>query len=152
MWRVDALPTKPNLFKKNVADDPICPICLHNPETIEHVLWSCISAQDAWGQCSRNIQKFSLYKTYFKYILCILFSYLYNGGNRGICNGGMENMEVKKCSCLGEDLWHPPLCWFQNAKSLLEEYRAVNYVSHEIQAVSAPTNPVWIALHMMHKK
>jgi hypothetical protein len=60
-WRAcqDFFPTKDNLFRRKVVDDPNCPICEREKETIYHTLWQCPSAQDVWsGSCSK-IQKSS---------------------------------------------------------------------------------------------
>jgi hypothetical protein len=61
IWRIDVLrvvriflwqacnniiPTKENLFKKRITDDPLCPICGLDVETVGHILWSCTAARD----------------------------------------------------------------------------------------------------------
>lgn len=59
LWRAchDILPTRANLVKRNIVDDPECPICEREVETGFHILWQCPSAMDAWCLSSRNIQK-----------------------------------------------------------------------------------------------
>jgi hypothetical protein len=58
-WRLgnNLLPTKANLVKKKIITDPLCPICLLEPETSYHILWGCPSAVAVWQECSRRIQK-----------------------------------------------------------------------------------------------
>ncbi|XP_062152012.1 uncharacterized protein LOC133860414 [Alnus glutinosa] len=48
MWRAcsNILPTKQNLFKRQVVEDDRCPWCRQEEETIVHALWSCPAAQD----------------------------------------------------------------------------------------------------------
>jgi hypothetical protein len=43
------LPTKEKLFRKKVTQDPLCPICCLEVETIMHALWECPSAKDVWA-------------------------------------------------------------------------------------------------------
>ncbi|KAF5481094.1 hypothetical protein F2P56_001779 [Juglans regia] len=59
LWRAcqNILPTKNNLYKRKVLDIPICPMCLSEPETVEHILWECASANDVLSQLFRTIQK-----------------------------------------------------------------------------------------------
>lgn len=62
MWKVslNLLPTKDNLYRKKIAQDPLCPICLRERETTGHILWGCRSSQAVWQESSRKIQKISL--------------------------------------------------------------------------------------------
>ena len=55
-WRAyqNLLPTKDNLLKRKVVDEPYCPICKEEPETVLHALWGFPSATDVWG-CSKVI-------------------------------------------------------------------------------------------------
>jgi hypothetical protein len=59
MWRAchNVLPTKANLFCRKVTEDPLCPLCDTEVETIGHILWSCPAAKVTWSMCSRKIQK-----------------------------------------------------------------------------------------------
>ncbi|KAF5472016.1 hypothetical protein F2P56_008766 [Juglans regia] len=52
LWRacLKSLPTKLNLFKKNIVDSLLCPICIREEESTTHALWSCSSAMDVWSQ------------------------------------------------------------------------------------------------------
>ena len=40
------LPTKENLCKRKITDDPLCPMCRLEVETVGHALWSCSAACD----------------------------------------------------------------------------------------------------------
>jgi hypothetical protein len=50
LWRAcnNILPTKENLYKKKIIDDPKCAICGGDIETLGHVIWSCTVARDVW--------------------------------------------------------------------------------------------------------
>jgi hypothetical protein len=59
LWRAlnNSLPTKVNMFYRGVVDNKACPICEREDETVEHILWSCSSANDVWGCGIRKLQK-----------------------------------------------------------------------------------------------
>lgn len=59
LWRAcnEILPTRNNLFKRKIVEDPRCPICGHELETALRILWMCNSAMDAWCVSSRRLQK-----------------------------------------------------------------------------------------------
>lgn len=59
IWRAvsDLLPTRKNLWKKKIVEDPLCPICKLNEETVTHVMWSCSAAIDVWGDILSPISK-----------------------------------------------------------------------------------------------
>nr|POF25915.1 hypothetical protein CFP56_37918 [Quercus suber] len=50
MWHVctDALPTKVNLQKRRVLDNPMCSICQRALENVFHAVWSCEVIQSVW--------------------------------------------------------------------------------------------------------
>jgi hypothetical protein len=55
-WRAchNLLPTKDNLLRRKMVDDPYCPICERELETVLHALWGCHAASDVWG-CSKMV-------------------------------------------------------------------------------------------------
>ncbi|KAF5468409.1 hypothetical protein F2P56_012561 [Juglans regia] len=59
LWRSakEILPTRVNLHKRKIIENPMCPICLTLPETVSHALWTCKAAQDVWCSSSRRLQK-----------------------------------------------------------------------------------------------
>lgn len=59
LWNacLDALPTRANMFKRNVVDNPERPFCKQGPNTVEYALWECTLARHVWGQCTTKIQK-----------------------------------------------------------------------------------------------
>jgi hypothetical protein len=62
LWKVslNLLPTKDNLYRKKIAQDPLCPICLQEQETTGHIQWGCRPSQAVWQESSRKIHKISL--------------------------------------------------------------------------------------------
>jgi ribonuclease HI len=59
LWRAghNLLPTKMNLMQRRVVKDSYCPICLREPETVEHALWECLAAADVWSCGPVRLQK-----------------------------------------------------------------------------------------------
>jgi hypothetical protein len=59
LWKAygNTLPTKANLHKKGVIEDPLCLICSRTPETISHVLWNCPATRDVRLESPPRIQK-----------------------------------------------------------------------------------------------
>lgn len=57
MWRVchNLLPTKGNLFSRNIVPDPLCTICLQEPKTF---IILCGNALPLWGCGKRAIKSY----------------------------------------------------------------------------------------------
>lgn len=94
LWQAcnNILPTKENLFKRKITDDPLCPICWKKVETVGHVLWSCSNARDVWLECSTKIQKCTSDEDAFLNILEKLL-------------GRLEEMEIEKVVCIARQIW-----------------------------------------------
>lgn len=76
LWRasLESIPTKLNLFKTKVVESSHCLICLSEPESVIHALWSCKAAQDVWGSSSRRLQKCSVEVSSFHNLLFHFFT------------------------------------------------------------------------------
>lgn len=61
IWRAlqNCIPTFENLRGKNVEVYPICPVCIEDVESLEHILFSCSFAQHCW-QLSKQVIHFAL--------------------------------------------------------------------------------------------
>ncbi|XP_035547368.1 uncharacterized protein LOC118348906 [Juglans regia] len=59
IWRavVNSLPTKMNLKCRKVIENPLCPVCGRENESICHVLWSCSASADVWADKESPVQK-----------------------------------------------------------------------------------------------
>lgn len=53
----DILPTKTILARKKIIKDGLYPICIQEEETILHVLWTCPTAVDVWGEFVSLVRK-----------------------------------------------------------------------------------------------
>lgn len=76
MWKTisEVLPTKSNLFKREITDNYLCLICELVEETSCHDVWSCASTQDVQVDSLRSLQKWqysdiSLYKLCEKMVI-----------------------------------------------------------------------------------
>lgn len=49
MARQDILPTRENLLKRKIINDPVCLLCGFMVGTGFHILWQCPTAMDVWG-------------------------------------------------------------------------------------------------------
>ena len=49
-WKAcnNILPTKANLYHRQVIDDPTCEACTLEPETVGHLFWECNVAKELW--------------------------------------------------------------------------------------------------------
>ncbi|KAG6650161.1 hypothetical protein CIPAW_06G023000 [Carya illinoinensis] len=61
MWKalLDCLPTRVNLVKRKIAAKSNYPLCGKEEESVSHVLWSCVSANDVWAGRDSPVQKWS---------------------------------------------------------------------------------------------
>ena len=50
MWRAcsSILPTKTNLFKREIVSSNTCPTCQDGAESVLHILWDCAYAKECW--------------------------------------------------------------------------------------------------------
>lgn len=94
LWRAcnDILPTKANMCKRKVINDPLCPICGLAAETGLHILWDCPSAKDVWGSSGRKLQKSSLGGPTFCHVVKEVF------------NSCGED-EIKLFVCIARKIW-----------------------------------------------
>jgi hypothetical protein len=45
---------------KKITTNPLCQICLKEPETLYHILWQCPSSMAVWQEGSRKLQKLAI--------------------------------------------------------------------------------------------
>jgi hypothetical protein len=46
-------------MKKRVVEEPLCPICMLEAETMFHAIWDCSASRDVWSASLRIFQKSS---------------------------------------------------------------------------------------------
>ncbi|XP_040987647.1 uncharacterized protein LOC121235363 [Juglans microcarpa x Juglans regia] len=59
LWKAahNLLPTKLNLYKKQITESNCCPICERELETIMHAVWSCPAISDVWAENDSPVNK-----------------------------------------------------------------------------------------------
>jgi hypothetical protein len=94
LWQAcnNVLPTKENLFKRKITDDPRCPVCLLEEEMVGHALWSCTVARDVWLELNAKIQKSISEEDEFNFILQRLLDRL-------------EGPDFDKVVCTARQIW-----------------------------------------------
>lgn len=75
LWRAchDILPTRDNLKRRGIDLVPSCIFCSSEGEIVMHILWSCPSALDVWGDCGKKIRKCSNTGNSFLEVLEFMF-------------------------------------------------------------------------------
>ncbi|KAJ0097104.1 hypothetical protein Patl1_28743 [Pistacia atlantica] len=78
LWKAcqDILPTKCNLVKKKLIEEPFCTFCCLEEEDVLHALWGCVAAKDIWSSCSLIFQKMNNNFTDFRELIMVLLSKL----------------------------------------------------------------------------
>ncbi|KAJ8641777.1 hypothetical protein MRB53_018471 [Persea americana] len=59
LWRAcnEALPTRQNLQRRKILEDPRCRICEGEAETTTHILWDCLMASSVWSLSCAKLHK-----------------------------------------------------------------------------------------------
>jgi hypothetical protein len=75
LWRAchDTLPTRDNLKCRGIDLVHSCIFCSSEWETVMHILWSCPSALNVWGDCGKKIGKCSNTGNLFLEVLEFMF-------------------------------------------------------------------------------
>ena len=51
-------------MRRKIVNDPVCPICGLEVESVSHILWECPSSMDVWEAC-KPFQKMSITRQSF---------------------------------------------------------------------------------------
>jgi hypothetical protein len=148
LWRAfnNALPTRENLFKRHVAEDPCCSICGNAAENTLHAIWSCPSARDVWGGDSSPFHKCASQGVHFMQV----FDH---------CMGRFNREELCLFVVVSRGIWlhrnrfifegkfTPPNVVFSEASKSLEEFirchQAVNYLVQPGESIPATVANRW---------
>jgi hypothetical protein len=73
-WRVlhNALPTMANLEKRKIIDNPWCPQCGLQSETLNHALWECDEIRSYWEESNLMITELAQYRDFDEAMWTIL--------------------------------------------------------------------------------
>lgn len=53
----NTLPTRVNLYKRRIIDDPMFPLCKSEEESVSHALRSCLAIRNVWTEKASPVQK-----------------------------------------------------------------------------------------------
>jgi hypothetical protein len=123
-WRAcqNLLPTRDNLYKRKVIQDPVCPCCGLEVETIIHSLWSCSAAKDVWGDNLSCFQKCSSSQISFLLLLDSCFR-IYDKEKVELLLVVARNIWLRRNSLLFEGCFLAPRRIWEEFISFLEDYR-----------------------------
>ena len=88
LWRacVGILPANALMCRCHLRGDGNCPSCTHDCEFVEHVLWSCLVANDVWAESKLKVLKWG----HFDHSFCDLL-------NTTRSRLGVEDLELFCC-------------------------------------------------------
>jgi hypothetical protein len=123
-WRAcqNLLPTRDNLYKRKVIQDPICPCCGLEVETVIYSLWSCPTAKDVWGDNLSCFQKCSSSQISFLLFLDFCFR-IYDKEKVELLLVVARNLWLRRNSLLFEGCFLPPRRIWEGSFSFLEDYK-----------------------------
>ncbi|KAF5451826.1 hypothetical protein F2P56_026891, partial [Juglans regia] len=133
----EGLPTKLNLYRKKVVDNPMCPICDLSKETTERVLWSYVAARDVWFYSSKRLQKAKIENQNFKELMFNLFDTFEEKELLQIVVV-VWKLWKRRNAMIFENIFSPPLVLFNQAIQRLSEIHA-SFQSQQIR-ISIPTS------------
>jgi hypothetical protein len=126
IWRAchEILPTRANLYKRKIIDDPKCPMCGREEETTFHALWSC-PAMDVWGAGPRVFQKSCFLGPVF---LQVVKRFLTIGDMEESCQfaGIVKRIWLRHNEVLHGGLFTRPTDIIQRSLEAIEEFQRAN--------------------------
>ena len=88
------MPTKANLFRLTVIDNPLCDRCKATSETTLHALWECPVLDEVWADASKwGWRRETAFEGFKELILWIMQN---KKKCRAVCNDILNNMESKE--------------------------------------------------------
>lgn len=146
LWRacLEILPTRANLYKRHIVQDPLCPICGREEETRFHILWQCPSTMDVWSMGNKKPQKSVFLGPHFIQVVEGVF---------GKCSPD----EVREFVGLARRIWmrrnevvhgglftHPSVLLKLN-NSALTEFQTANVLNAQVPSASVQQQIHWEA-------
>jgi hypothetical protein len=128
LWKVchNVLPTKVNLFSKKIVQDPLCPCCSREEESLFHILWNCPSSMAFWQECARKIQKMAIDLT-DGWGLIHNFMERLDGEDLLLALTIARHIWLRRNTFVFENIFLPPLQVLNGAKTLIAAFEeAIN--------------------------
>ncbi|XP_042942878.1 uncharacterized protein LOC122277061 [Carya illinoinensis] len=127
MWKVgnDLLATKWNIFKRKILDDPLCPICQIDTETVMHLLWQCPAANAVWTEMTTPIQKWNVAEDDFLSMWGRMKGKLTEPDLEMIA-ATMRMLWLRRNELVFDKKFRSPRSVIRDSKESLQEYQAAN--------------------------
>ena len=127
LWRAchEILPTRANLYMRQITKSPKCPICEIEDEMAAHILWNYPSAVDVWSAGERIFQKSSFRNMHFIPIVEKIFDMC---DCEEVCQvlGIARRLWLRRNEVLHEGLFPHPVAMIQATKEAIVTYQAAH--------------------------
>ncbi|XP_042944781.1 uncharacterized protein LOC122278662 [Carya illinoinensis] len=133
-----------NLYKKRIKESALCPICTRDSESTTHALWSCPSAQDAWGLSSRKLQKERVVESPFSSIVGHMFSVL-DENDMSTFASIVHQLWKRRNQYVFEGKYDAPETVVSTATKLVLNYKEANRIQVSRDKPVAPSVRSWSA-------
>ncbi|KAF5444907.1 hypothetical protein F2P56_033999 [Juglans regia] len=135
IWKClnNILPTKDNLFRKQIVDNNLYPICIREVETSVHTIWVCPAAADVWGGENIAFSKWRRHYLDFQ-LLWIELVNLFTKENLDLASILMYHLWARRNAFIFQNQFSQPgsvLAKAQSELSLFREYNTVNKIRAE---------------------
>ncbi|XP_042968074.1 uncharacterized protein LOC122301061 [Carya illinoinensis] len=124
IWKAinNCLPTKWNLYKRKVTENPFCPICVKSEESVCHVLWSCPAAVDVWAEVNSPVQKWPRGEADLGQLWCKVVEKC-SEKEVVLIAMVMRNIWLRRNSFVFEEMFSSPSAIWNRAKASIEAYQ-----------------------------
>ncbi|KAF5451861.1 hypothetical protein F2P56_026923 [Juglans regia] len=128
IWKavVNNLPTKLNLNRRRVIENPLCPVCGRENESICHILWSCSAAADVWADKESPVQKWQGMEEDFMDLWVKLTEKLPRQ-DLDLVATVMRNMWWRRNAFIFDNIFKGPSELFLQAQETLKGFAEVNW-------------------------
>lgn len=129
IWKAlnNCLPTKRNLYRRKVVENPNCPICNRYEETICHALWSCDAAVDVWAEGCSPVQKWSSEVMDFGMVWKKMVQSL-STEDLELSAIVLRNIWLRRNKFIFESLFNSPANIFKQAETIRAEFKEANCI------------------------
>jgi ribonuclease HI len=147
LWRAchESLPTRYNLFRRKIVEDPLCPICGLDAETALHILWQCSSARDVWCVGPKKLQKNSDSGLEFLQVVEGVFAAC-SWEDTAQFAGIARRIWLRRNRVVHEGIFSHPNSLVQQARQATEDFHlALGLKEHQQPSLGTPSLQLWHA-------
>ncbi|XP_042950366.1 uncharacterized protein LOC122282483 [Carya illinoinensis] len=112
-------------FQEEILDDPICPICQSENETVMHLLWKCLAANDVWSRMTSPLQKWQVAEDDLLSLWGRMKEKL-TGTELELTAATMRALWLRRNESIFENKFRNPMGVIRSSMETLQEYQAAN--------------------------